>query len=356
MTRMTTCLAVVLVGLITLLAAEGDGWTTLPVPGAWEEVGGDRFARHDGFAWYRCFVKVPAEWKGRDLELVFQHIDDADETFVNGEKVGSTGKLTPEGRSVTSAPRRYPVAARLVRPGQPNLLAVRVYDHGGRGGIRGPAPLLRSGQEAIRLDGTWQFRTGDDPGWSKWPDAKVAERFVAEARPAPGHRGAEEYEKLVREDARYNDALQGTQGLDEALRRLKAKLAETPPLSPREALAGFKVQDGLAVDLVAAEPTVRQPLWLTFDERGRMWVVQYLQYPFPAGLKVLSYDQYIRARFDKVPPPPPRHFKGADRITIHEDTDGDGTFDKVRTFAEGLNIATSVLPGRGGVWVLNPPY
>src|SRR5207248_9290377 len=112
----------------------------------------------------------------------------------------------------------------------------------------------------------------------------------------------------------------------------------------------------LAVDLVASEPVVRQPLYVTFDERGRMWVVQYRQYPFPAGLKVVSYDQYIRAKFDKVPPPPPRHFRGADRVTIHEDVKGDGSFSKVKTFVDGLNIATAALPGRGGVWVLNPPY
>ena len=77
---------------------------------------------------------------------------------------------------------------------------------------------------------------------------------------------------------------------------------------------------------------MRQPLYVTFDERGRMWVVQYRQYPFPAGLKVVSYDQYIRAKFDKVPPPPPRHFRGADRVTIHEDVKGDGSFSKVKTF------------------------
>jgi putative membrane-bound dehydrogenase-like protein len=87
-----------------------------------------------------------------------------------------------------------------------------------------------------------------------------------------------------------------------------------------------------------------------------MWVVQYIQYPYPAGLKVVEYDRYIRAKFDKVPPPPPNHFKGSDKITIHEDTDGDGAFDKIKTFVDNLSIATSVLHGRGGVWVTNPPY
>ena len=57
-----------------------------------------------------------------------------------------------------------------------------------------------------------------------------------------------------------------------------------------------------------------------------------------------------------MPPPPPHQFRGKDKITIHEDSDGDGVFDRHKTFVDGLNIATSVAWGRGGVWVLNPPY
>jgi putative heme-binding domain-containing protein len=152
------------------------------------------------------------------------------------------------------------------------------------------------------------------------------------------------------------DAVKDADGLEEALRNLKAQMVTTPPLSPAEALKRFTVPAGLQMDLIAAEPVVRQPLYLSFDERGRIWVVQYRQYPFPAGLKVVSYDRYIRAKFDKVPPPPPNHFRGDDRITIHEDVKGDGSFSKVTTFVDGLNIATAALSGRGGVWVLNPPY
>ena len=110
------------------------------------------------------------------------------------------------------------------------------------------------------------------------------------------------------------------------------------------------------LDLVLAEPVVRQPVSISFDERGRLWVVQYLQYPFPAGLKMVSHDGVWRAVYDKVPLPPPHHFRGKDKITIHEDTDGDGVFDRHKTFLDGLNIVTSVARGRGGVWVLNPPY
>jgi putative membrane-bound dehydrogenase-like protein len=130
----------------------------------------------------------------------------------------------------------------------------------------------------------------------------------------------------------------------------------SPKPTPAESLAQFQVAPGLRWDLAATEPMVRQPLNIHFDERGRMWVVQYLQYPFPAGLKITKYDQYLRAIYDKVPPPPPNHFKGADRITILEDTNGDGTFDNAKDFLSDLNIARSVITGRGGVWVLNPPY
>jgi putative heme-binding domain-containing protein len=128
------------------------------------------------------------------------------------------------------------------------------------------------------------------------------------------------------------------------------------PLAPVEAAASFTVPPDLELEQVLAEPIVAQPVFLNFDERGRMWVVQYRQYPAPAGLKVVSKDGYWRAVYDRVPPPPPNHFKGADKITIHEDTDGDGKFDKHKVFVDGLNIVTSVERGRGGVWVLNPPY
>ncbi len=128
------------------------------------------------------------------------------------------------------------------------------------------------------------------------------------------------------------------------------------PLSPRAALASFQTPGDLKLDLVLSEPIVRQPVSISFDERGRLWVVQYLQYPVPAGLKMVSHDGVWRAVYDKVPPPPPRHFPGKDKITIHEDTNGDGVFDHHKTFLDGLNIVTAVARGRGGVWVLNPPY
>ena len=137
---------------------------------------------------------------------------------------------------------------------------------------------------------------------------------------------------------------------------LRPGQTNAPGLSPKEGAEALTVADDLVFEQVLAEPDVVKPLFLNFDERGRMWVVEYRQYPEPAGLKVLSHDSYWRAVYDKVPQAPPHHEKGRDRITIHESTKGDGVFDKHTIFIDGLNICTAVERGRGGVWVLNPPY
>jgi putative heme-binding domain-containing protein len=131
---------------------------------------------------------------------------------------------------------------------------------------------------------------------------------------------------------------------------------DSKPTPPEEALKGFRYPDDLALDLVLSEPEINQPVYLNFDHRGRLWVVQYKQYPYPEGLKITSIDNHLRAQFDKMPEPPPEGAKGADKITFFEDTNGDGTYDKATDAITGLNIATSVTFGRGSIWVLSPPY
>jgi len=130
----------------------------------------------------------------------------------------------------------------------------------------------------------------------------------------------------------------------------------TPPTPPAAALKLFKTRSDVAVDLIANEPEVVQPLYMSFDSKGRLWVMQYIQYQFPAGLKVVSYDQHLRAKFDKVPQPPPHGVKGIDKVTVLESTHGDGVYDKHQDVITGLNIATAAITGAGGIWVLNPPY
>lgn len=151
-------------------------------------------------------------------------------------------------------------------------------------------------------------------------------------------------------------------GNEEVLKYMKAfegrgDLSDTAHMvDAKEAVKQFKIPSDLAVDLVLAEPAVTQPVFITFDPQGRLWVVQYNQYPYPEGLKVLSVDWHNRAKFDKEPLPPPSNVKGADKITMFEDTDGDGSFDKSTDVITGLNLITSVAFGRGQIWVLNPPY
>jgi len=126
--------------------------------------------------------------------------------------------------------------------------------------------------------------------------------------------------------------------------------------SPDEARSRMVVPPGFHVEVFASEPMIRQPLTVSFDERGRAWVIEYLQYPNPSGLKPMTVDQYLRTEYDRVPEPPPRGPRGADRLKILEDTDGDGRADKVTVFVEGLNLASGLAVGHGGVFVAQAPY
>jgi putative membrane-bound dehydrogenase-like protein len=99
--------------------------------------------------------------------------------------------------------------------------------------------------------------------------------------------------------------------------------------SPAESLARLEVDPGLRVELVAAEPDVVDPVALTFDEHGRMWVAEMRDYPTGPA--------------DGGPP--------LSRIKVLEDRDGDGRYEHATLFAEGLSFANGLQPWRGGVIV-----
>jgi dienelactone hydrolase len=151
-----------------LVADGGEEWSLLRVPGFWEKDQGGIVEKLDGIAWYRAFVKVPAEWRGDTLRLSLGRIDDCDETFWNGARIGAGGSREPY-RSAAGEDRNYAVPPDRVRFGEFNLLAVRVFDGGGGGGIAAGPLRLRSKAGALELAGKWQFRPGDDPSWSAWP-------------------------------------------------------------------------------------------------------------------------------------------------------------------------------------------
>src|SRR5437762_7435909 len=112
--------------------------------------------------------------------------------------------------------------------------------------------------------------------------------------------------------------------------------------SPEEAARRMTVAKGLKATLFASEPMVRQATFVKCDDRGRLWTIQYLQYPNPAGLKRIKVDRWSRTEYDRIPEPPPHGPRGADKITILEDTDGDGHADKYHDFINGLNIVTGL--------------
>ncbi len=162
MRLITTSLAI----LIASVSLAQNSWDTVPVPADWGRVG---LGQHDGFAWYRCFVEVPKEWRGETLTLKLGAIDDCDESFFNGEKIGATGQLPPEPRTAWQTRRECQVPPGAVRWGDYNLIAVRVFDNGGNGGMTGPELSLGCAKGSMSLSGSWQLRAGDDLTWADWP-------------------------------------------------------------------------------------------------------------------------------------------------------------------------------------------
>ena len=187
--RRCVMMSLLSLALVAAAAQAGEGWRLVRVPGFWEKAGGE-LGRYDGFAWYRCFVKVPAEWKGKTLDLELGCVDDADETFVNGVKVGATGRMPPKYDGQSGAYRRYKVDPKHVRAGAWNVIAVRAYDKSGGGGICRGEPGLFLGRTGLSLSGFWELRTGDDPSWAAWPEGvepdKLAGTYLAAAKPPVG--------------------------------------------------------------------------------------------------------------------------------------------------------------------------
>lgn len=108
-----------------------------------------------------------------------------------------------------------------------------------------------------------------------------------------------------------------------------------PVLSPAEALNSFTVADGWRVELVAAEPLVVDPVMVTFDGDGRLWVVEMRGYMPDAD----GHDEDAPVG----------------EIAVLHDDDGDGVMDRRVTFLDGLVLPRAVAPTRGGALVLAPP-
>jgi hypothetical protein len=147
-------------------------WQTLKVPGTWDDNSHGRLAKFDGFAWYRCWAKIPADWPA-EAQFALEQLDDAGEIYLDGQRIGALGTLPPNFASGLGPEKTF---AAKVTPGTSHFVAVRVFDNGGRGGLKGRAPELRANGQALRLDGEWQFRTGDNPAWASSQEGTITKR------------------------------------------------------------------------------------------------------------------------------------------------------------------------------------
>src|SRR5437016_9888208 len=105
------------------------------------------------------------------------------------------------------------------------------------------------------------------------------------------------------------------------------------PVPAKEAPGRMTLPEGFEATLFAGEPDVVQPIAFTFDDRGRLWVVECMSYP----------------KWHTDPK------DGADRVLIFEDTDGDGKFDKRTVFADKLSNLSGIQYGFGGIWLCSTP-
>jgi sialate O-acetylesterase len=124
-------------------------WHRIVVPGFWADEGAKDL---NGIVWYRREIDVPASMTNVPAKVFLGRIVDADELYINGTKVGSTGYMYPQ--------RRYPVPDGVLKPGK-NLFVVRVTNNFGKGGFVPDKPYeLIAGNDTVDLTGYWQYKVG----------------------------------------------------------------------------------------------------------------------------------------------------------------------------------------------------
>ena len=109
------------------------GWQTVTLPDTWEHHSG--YTANNVYGWFRRRVEIPADCRGRDFDLLMGRIDDVDEVFFNGRRIGGTGSFPPDYKWADTVDRCYRVPASLVRGDGTDLIAVRVFDGNNNGGI-----------------------------------------------------------------------------------------------------------------------------------------------------------------------------------------------------------------------------
>lgn len=138
-----------------------DGaWETIWVPSKWEDEG---FNGYDGYAWYRTsFNGADLKNKEMSYNLLLGYIDDVDEVYLNGKKIGSSGGFPPRYHTAYNAMRNYSIPTELIDFNGKNVIAIRVFDEGIEGGIiSGDVGIYTNRNDrdlAVNLRGVWDFR------------------------------------------------------------------------------------------------------------------------------------------------------------------------------------------------------
>lgn len=140
-------------------------WEKIHVPGSWEKQG---FYGYNGYAWYRTSLKIPSDLLHVNYYLKLGYIDDVDEVFINGIKIGQTGQFPPDYSTAFNANRFYIIPHKIKSNDGILNIAVRVFDEGGEGGfIHGDISIVAD-LSAIKVDfdlqGEWNFKTGECSG------------------------------------------------------------------------------------------------------------------------------------------------------------------------------------------------
>jgi len=117
--------------------------------------------------------------------------------------------------------------------------------------------------------------------------------------------------------------------------QLKFTLPAPAPLSPEEELKTFKLPPGFRIELVASEPMIESPVAISFDDQGRMFVVE-----------MRSYMRDLEGTTEKNP---------TSRVSLLTDTDGDGRMDKASAFLDNLVMPRGVMAVKGGAFIAEPP-
>ena len=159
---------------------DGKEWDRIPVPAAWENAG---YHGYDGTAWYRTTFELDAEAASlaekESAHLLLGRIDDVDEVWLNGERVGATGRPPPDYQTAAFGFRVYRVPPALLRADRPNVLTVRVYDAGLE--AMGPGPPRTSTTAAGPPSAC---RATGSPRGSPGPTASGGTADTSPSRPA----------------------------------------------------------------------------------------------------------------------------------------------------------------------------